>query len=827
MAVIGARWGEVGGFPLNADVHVLEPAGPPPLARTTADLRTWLFLDQDVGGTVPASAPPAGVTVTFETAFAFTLAAHGVVMDPASGVITVHNRPIGRQPRNFIVEAIVKAGAVEIVRVPIRFHVHHALDSVRLSPPTLTTRRDYSPRFSVHGVFDGGIVGNISTAATGWRVTAGPFVVNADGRVSPAAPPPPIGAIGNVEVTLSAAFDNRTGVGEVRHDRAWAEPRVAKLILGPGSARIDEVQNLLFLPDGFSNDIFGEVLFESAVRQIMTEVSHSTFITPFNHIIRKNRVNVWAAWIDRLPTNVEEGATIPYEVRYTNRTAGHEVGNVLPRFKRTAIRDVNSLIYRVGLPTITDLDLAGANFAAKQALWQGAYTAAFMAGLTPAIYREWAGLADRFLPPEVDSPLGIRTGFIQMEETEQDGRVPEWNVFRTQRADLNKMLDELRDTRLAGARIGNTLWGAAGRNKDLVVVLLGGARRAGGTPPDEKAIVLASMSDRSELRLGAARNVLPQPLALPPPVDIWTKVIHELGHGLALGDEYGGTKGLTQAVASLGKGWNLQEDKDTFTAGTTNPDGDLLQWRHWPRIRAAGMLDGPLVPFGANQYTVTLKRGQAAQFAMGNSLFLRQFPFLEPFGPPPLPLKPRLRKVSAPLTVRAIVNRQVLRVERTGPALTIADWPKDGAILYAPNAALTMVHPAIAAHIRTSMMPLNRAPPAAGAPPRACAPEVVATPFQPGLNVPAALSAQPKHRPTWFAWLVGAFDGGAERFCGIYHPTGACLMRTLQVPAGPHAFANYLYRLCPVCKYILVERLDPFFHGIIDREYNRYYPSLP
>jgi hypothetical protein len=52
-------------------------------------------------------------------------------------------------------------------------------------------------------------------------------------------------------------------------------------------------------------------------------------------------------------------------------------------------------------------------------------------------------------------------------------------------------------------------------------------------------------------------------------------------------------------------------------------------------------------------------------------------------------------------------------------------------------------------------------------------------------------------------------------------------MRKLLLPerAAIKAFKvpEFTYRFCPVCRYILVDRLDPSQHGAIDRDYDPRY----
>jgi hypothetical protein len=86
------------------------------------------------------------------------------------------------------------------------------------------------------------------------------------------------------------------------------------------------------------------------------------------------------------------------------------------------------------------------------------------------------------------------------------------------------------------------------------------------------------------------------------------------------------------------------------------------------------------------------------------------------------------------------------------------------------------------------------------------------------LNLPAGL---PLDRPRFKAQLVGLWDGGDRYYCGVYHPSGACLMRALLVPGMP--LVTYLF--CPVCRYFLVDRLDPTKHRVIDHDYAKRYPQ--
>ena len=66
--------------------------------------------------------------------------------------------------------------------------------------------------------------------------------------------------------------------------------------------------------------------------------------------------------------------------------------------------------------------------------------------------------------------------------------------------------------------------------------------------------------------------------------------------------------------------------------------------------------------------------------------------------------------------------------------------------------------------------------------------------------------------------IVGLWDGGKTFHCGVYHPTGFCMMRARFDGSEVNGF-------CPVCRYFMVDLIDPTKHGKIDDEYAEYYPQ--
>jgi hypothetical protein len=135
------------------------------------------------------------------------------------------------------------------------------------------------------------------------------------------------------------------------------------------------------------------------------------------------------------------------------------------------------------------------------------------------------------------------------------------------------------------------------------------------------------------------------------------------------------------------------------------------------------------------------------------------------------------------------------------------------------TANLLLVAPKIVQHINATGGPLT-AP--RGNQMRACDPndDELKKDRQDARNLPAELLQKPLQ---YRSQIVGLYESGYLYFCGVYHPSGACLMRSLvdtDISGNPIS----IYNFCHVCKYILVDMIDPSKHGLIDADYERRYP---
>ena len=64
--------------------------------------------------------------------------------------------------------------------------------------------------------------------------------------------------------------------------------------------------------------------------------------------------------------------------------------------------------------------------------------------------------------------------------------------------------------------------------------------------------------------------------------------------------------------------------------------------------------------------------------------------------------------------------------------------------------------------------------------------------------------------------LIGIYEGGGEHDCGVLRPAGRCKMRDSNDTTIPY---------CSVCRYLIVDRINPSKHGDLDAIYASQYPQ--
>jgi hypothetical protein len=834
----------------GADMHLVR-------GQTTGRLDELLGLVQSSGPAVLLSTAPRPadfVSARFiphlNAAAAPVITAHGVSIDTTTGEVSALAAAPARPVRNFIVDcevtitdAAAPGGQRTLPLASVRVHIHAARTRAWLTPNPLSIRQG-SPgqRLSVLAQFNEGAVGPAEdtvcdiTATRGITWAPGPAAVTVDaasGALTGNALSGPVA----VSANLPARVGGGTAAGTVAVLAGWAaQPaatRAAALVDGPGRARMADVPNLLLLGEGFP--ACEGVLFQQVAEDAVRELRTSTATSPFN--LLRDSINYWRVHVPSPQT----GLSVLHDLGVQTRVTG-PVGLEVPPPRRPdpAVGgdfELDELIHEVGLPIPADA-AAAVTFATKSADWAALYNVN-LGRVTAGVFDRWKALADRRRASERDTALGLAAGEPPAATLSIPNRYLGFHPLRSNRAQLDLFLATVTDG--AGGPVIGTTWTqqpTAGKDRYLLFALCRGGRSGGGGDPDpadpQRMLLvtssLVSTEDTLLAAVGGSRevNVAPHPVPTKPNGAVTTdrrvlaRIAHETAHAYGLQEEYGGKGTITAADLNIARlGTNTQAADDVRPSPAPAVSGVLVKWR-WPRLLLAGQLVGTLLAEGGGLYRARLVARHGATFAAltspNNVVHLRG----------PLTNGAQNVKLSGPLEILEVLGDEV-RLRDPASAVVAADYPALSVLCQPvpapPSAAAAgdthaeLQSQVIRAHITLTGGPLN-APPPPGAQ-RPCAPLPDETGIQDATNVPAGL---PVGRPRFRNWIVGLFEAGAGFDCGVYHPTGICNMRQLQVPTtdprtgSPTPNAGTIYRFCVVCQYALVDRIDPRVHRELDRQ---------
>jgi hypothetical protein len=829
-------WNNFEGF----DLHVFPSAPAQPL-----DALLGVTVN---GANHRANSLPAGVTVQFIAEFAGSPSGHGVLVGPNTGTITVSNPRPAVRLNNFLVRAEVKEGGVVFAETPrIRVHVHDRIvfNGVWLTPSALSIHKGSDgQRFSVLAEFDDGVVGDISHfPGITWK-SDDDTKIHVDPNTGALSAKVDAGSQ-EITATLPAPLAAFHPTATAKALPIWATPAKATLVSGPGAAAAADVPNFLFIPEGFvASD---KTAFGDMVRQVVDFLGRDSRTSPFN--LLKKKINYWMAWIE----SPQKGASVLHDVAvYPGATqlVGPELElDVAPPPPPSPpavapLWTLPELINEVGLPIpseaippgTSDLGM-GARYFLQFAAWRTMYGTKIDGRVDIDRYEAWAAMADRRAIDERNSALGLAVGGRPNHENPQASRGIGFHPRRTTRAHLDGFLKLLTDAK-TGAAIG-THWGSpAGKDRPFIFALVAGTRMGGMQTRFE--LIAAALEESSDVKLTAVsgRRVAMDPYKIPrrPSLDTSTTVAHEATHSFDLGDEYGQTGRIPAAdVGAATADLNLQDEASLLAAPQPPPvltglDGNKLKWR-WPRIARAAVLTGfPTAP-ASGGFEIPIEAQPDEPFEEGDVVQVRA-----------RPLKQGIVPCDQLVIKSGGAQAKKLIVEAVTPPVTITPMIfGKGSVVYKPvidllplgtGKPLMLVHEKVRDHITTTGLPLNA--PRTATLQRSCGDEGQATPdAQQGTLLPPTL-VLPKGGFTH--WVVGAFEGGGDFQCGIYHPAGACLMRNLvfyepqlvwHVMKGTFTWEieQLVFTLCPVCRYVMVDKLDPTQHGAVDKWYQKRYPG--
>lgn len=637
-----------------------------------------------------------------------------------------------------------------------------------------------------------------------------------------------------------------------------------------GTAPIREARNILILAEGYTaaeEADFRQRAHEATAR-LLSAPSHS----PFGHV--QGAINVWVGFEPSKERGITVGPSVTADGTPIPSTRG-------PDFKPNAAANYTlwQLVQRVGLPTagsLTDPNLA--NLAAARQTWATQFPGTFEPNkLEQPIFDGWRRQIVHAVLQAKNSRYGLiygaRPGERQSSITPARA-VTEWDVptdahhlmgWDTRRANPDRTHFDFFDIylrSLKNAKVAATdpdydvgpLWGFLGgphvpgqsldpgRDRGLVCILVndeafGGAR----IPPAGPIGVVVGGNQKYTLKpIPSTPAVDHDPTIQAVPVEYVTATLsHELGHALAfrLGDEYEGRAGLAaadvDAVAEVEDFTNLTHD-GRVRRPTPPPviNTDQIKW-NWHRIDFASPLASDVAIAAGSPTVVVTIRLPVGMTPVAQPLTMGRWALVGLLGDLGDPegdvflrnpdLNPHRRSSTAallgPFTITAVdlnQNTVTLRL-KSGPVAAAITLP-ERSVLYKPKFVrptaqfLNVIHPRVLADIAANgpfdvRLPRNSA---CGVP-------------QTGPRQPRVFAgvAYPPQQHT----VIGLYEGGGEYTCDVHRPTGMCKMRspgtgTFNPSTGVLVgFKDDDNHFCFVCKYAIVDAVDPARHDLVDGEY--------
>jgi hypothetical protein len=728
----------------------------------------------------------------------------------------------------------------------VRVRVHPSLSSFWIGNNQITVHQGMDNYvMSVYASFSDGTRGDISGHPyVGFTSNGAAATVDNAGRLKGVS-------VGNASIDVKVGAATKTinvrVAGLVNADR----PIVKRI---HGSGPFSDRRNILLLAEGFSSATDFDKVASEIKDRMMTSPSHS----PYNAL--RESFNFWTAFEQQDHPSPEAGVTFAVDVRIptTAATKHVPVGNPVPPAAENPIEplpqggfDLQLLVSLVGLPTSwlpsppTTLAQARTAFGTLRNFdgTTRTFTAAHATALDQATLDAWLELRDHGPLQARNSKLGVIHGGRMGERRAVEAVLTHknlWYIPHTahraltidqRRQDsafsfLSFMDPYLKSLKLAGAAatdpnvdIGNT-WAAGGKDAGLGCVIvndgyLGGSRF--GTVGGTIKLFASTIGVNTRLTVptptpatSTVLNHTPPALGSVPFEVVTVLLSHELAHALALLDEYEGFEqqhhstvlnASPSELTELRQSGNVASFIDIAGAGQNQINPRRAKW-NVDRIALASPLAKAVGVNNGNSFDVEVRAKQGSRWQ--NVVKQQQEVFLRH---PDLTRDPNVVSNAplGPLTIDPSSNlvTDTLKLKLPGSQVATANFPA-GSTLYLPrrdksNTILRVIHPSVIAHIAASG---SFAPQAPGT----CAQ------FNLGAEKPPATIAN-FTLPAVAADTIGVYEGGGTWTCRAFRPSGNCRMRNFD-PAGKQQI-----NFCFVCKYMLVNLIDPSVHDVIDALY--------
>jgi IgA Peptidase M64 len=649
----------------------------------------------------------------------------------------------------------------------------------------------------------------------------------------------------------------------------WSTRIEAKLVAGD-ETRIESRRNAVFVPDGFTRAEIANGDFDAIVQLAVNSCNNDRALLPYP--LLKDSINYWRVHVE----SPEPAATLLpefYLVEEPPYTYAAFVQGGAPRSQRTSTK-LQNLILQVGLPVPKD-DKPGAakTLTEKKTIWDGLYSNPEVASVDQLLYEGWLSLHTRTLLNEPDTAFGM-----ECNERPRVASVRPWKLSRLTFSDrrlswedieafLGNIYTEIKSP-ASGTKvnvdIGRLRWLAGMPDDGLVCfisrnTLLGGTSAGGFGRPGHVAVSLPGYSGKKmevvSASPGGGMRIVAQPLPTQSSMAtigitnvFTTVVVHEWAHSFAeLLDEYGGRCGLhtPPSEQSVLVSNNIVSRHALEKARGTLKylDANEIKWSKWHRIRSAAiLLNAPVTVDGANPDTSKVRVQIASgieDIEIGAIIRLRRQDLTQkilPQSDPPV-LDPdsvpyvtgRFKCVARPAAdvlelerIDATSQSDLLKI-RKGDHLIVPALEKSAT--RGAGAELLLMSKIVYEHIKSTERPLT-APTATsvvdcdpGAP-------IDNEERQSPTNMPIDWAKTVPKKPKDDAQIIGLYEGGGGKQCDYYRPAGVCKMRG-GGPINESDPDRYHFQeeraFCQVCRYAIINKMDPTKHGLLDAEYDKVY----
>jgi hypothetical protein len=798
--------------------------------------------------------PGQAASVAFIPNLLGSVGDHGVEVTADIGVVKAKPHPNPNpdpnadppfpKVRNFLLAAVFDDGAGHTSQTEIRVHLHDSVEEIWLTPSTLSIHQGADEcRFTVLARFDDNVDGPVGDI-TDWPGLSfqsddqNVVKVLGDGRLQAAAP----GGRARVTATLtlpSPSTHKTSGPATVEAMPGWAQVAAAAridFVAGrvipnrgdPAGAKPDSVKsvvegarNILFIADGFQHDQRFD--YRNIVNTIARVVrgEEAAFAPTFQPLkLLKDSINFWTVF---LPSR-QNGITALGE--YFLDTGPRPRGVAFPPQPRPAddAKEWNypQVIHEVGMPIQAD----GARSLSKLvAEWQQQFGPHVTEERVKKTFQlGWKAIVSHAPLNERDTAFGM-THALRPRAALTFGDLVNVQLSsrRTNRDSLEEFIGNLS---IGGFPIG-ARWMEGGADAGLVCMvclsdhdggLEGGDDRmfavTTGTAMQNPINLEKASGPGFDLKTGPVRTTWRHLLA--------STVAHEFGHAMGLGDEYGDGAGTSLPDGSDTNPVepNLQA-KVVIAPSPQGPgpafDPTKIKWL-WPRIASIGVLAAPLDAsnVSAADVHVPLRDGHSRRFAKDDIVRFRQSPdllpatmdlFVDLFFRVTTVENDAVRIVPVRVTAGSNATTDIPMGGFDSHSLLIRFQATETYCLIRPRRVAGKEHKLVAEpilqQIQTSRGPLNAPKGSIGA---LC----VAAAGGSGSTMTPTNLPDLARVPRTKADIVGIYEGGGYHDCGVFRSAGRCRMRDSDVITKP---------FCHVCRFILVETLDPTRHGQLDRLY--------